>query len=143
MSNVEKRNLAQDLYCKGTLTRKAIADAVGVTEKTLRTWINKYGWDDIREAMTVTRKQLLTDAYSQLKKVNQQIEDNGGIINKELADAKSILRKEIEQLAESPLHVYVEVLDEFTEFIARKAPKQLQVFSNLVMEFLEGKYKES
>lgn len=143
MVNTEKRNLAQDLYIKGTLTRKAIADAVGVTEKTLRNWIEKYGWDDIREAMTVTRKQLLTDAYTQLKKVNKQIEDNEGVITKELADAKSILRKEIEQLSESPLHVYVDVLDEFTEYLARKSPKNLQTFSKLVMGFLEGKYKEA
>lgn len=142
MTNAEKRNLAQDLYVKGTLTRKAISAAVGITEKTLRKWIEDNGWDELKEAMTVTRKQLLADAYSQLKAVNQQIEDNGNVITKPLADAKSLLRKEIEQLSESPLHVYVEVLDEYTEYLARSAPKHLSFFSKSVMKFLQGKYED-
>jgi transposase-like protein len=141
MTNIEKRQLAQSLYIKGNLTKKAIAQAVGCTEKTLRTWIEKYKWDNLKEAHTVTRKQLLADAYAQLKAVNQKIEERGGVPNKELSDAKSILRKEIEALSDNPLHVYVDCFDEVLEWVMRNDPKSAQQISELLLKFLEEKQR--
>lgn len=141
--NDEKRSLAQSLYVKGNLSRKEISNIVNVTEKTLRSWIDKYGWDDLKEAQTVTRQQLLTDAYKQLKAVNQAIEGRGGIPDKTLSDAKSVLRKEIEALSDSPVHIYIEVFNEVTEWLITNYPGKAAEVSNLLLSFIEQKQKQA
>ena len=139
----EKRSIAQPLYTKGKLSRKEICQIVGVTEKTLRNWIEKYNWDDLKEAYSVTRQQLLADAYSQLKTVNQAVEEKGGIPDKQLADAKSILRKEIELLSDSPIHVYIEVFNEVTEWLMLQHPARAAEISQLLLTFIEDKTKHA
>lgn len=139
----EKRAVAQPLYTRGKLSRKEICKIVGVAEKTLRSWIEKYEWDNLKEAYSVTRQQLLADAYSQLKAVNQAVEDIGGIPNKTYADAKSILRKEIELLSDSPIHVYIEVFNEVTEWLMLKHPASAADISQLLLTFIEDKTKNN
>jgi len=118
MTNKEKKQLAYSLFIKSSLNRKEIAKQVGCTEKTLRRWIETEGWQPIKEAQTLTRGKLLQDAYSQLKAINDKINnDLGGIPNKELSDAKAVIRKEIETLSGHPLHLYVEVFTEFIDWV--------------------------
>jgi len=138
----EKKQLAQALFIKGTMHRKQIADAVSVTEKTLRNWIEAGEWETMKEACTITRPQLLLEAYKQLKAVNEKITERGGVPNKELSDAKSILRKEIEILSDAPIHVYVEVLDEFLEFVHKNHPADTISITNHMMNFLNMKQSE-
>jgi hypothetical protein len=138
----EKRALAQSLYTRGYLSRKEICEIVGITEKTLRAWIDKYDWDALKEAQTVTRQQLLTDAYRQLKAVNKEIEDRGGIPDKVLSDAKSMLRKEIEALSDSPVHIYIEVFNEVTEWLIKNHPGKAADISSLLLNFIEGRQKQ-
>lgn len=139
----EKRALAQSLYTRGRLSRKEICKIVSITEKTLRTWIDKHNWDALKEAQTVTRQQLLTDSYIQLKAVNQAIEDRGGIPDKTLSDAKSVLRKEIEALADSPVHIYIEVFNEVTEWLIKVHPGKAADISNLLLSFIEERQKQA
>jgi hypothetical protein len=138
----EKKRLAQAMYIKGTLSRKDIAAAVSITEKTLRNWIDLGEWDNLKEACTVTRQQLLADSYAQLSLINQAIADKGGVPDKVLYDAKSVIGKEIERLSSSPLHKYVEVIDEFTEFIAKTVPGKITEITKLTLEFLNKKQDE-
>jgi hypothetical protein len=139
----EKKALAQSLYTRGHLSRKEICDIVGITEKTLRAWIEKHEWNDLKEAQTVTRQQLLTDSYKQLKAVNQAIEDRGGIPDKTLSDAKSVLRKEIEALSDSPVHIYIEVFNEVTEWLIKNHPGKAADISNLLLSFIEQRQKQA
>ncbi|WP_053405167.1 hypothetical protein [Persicobacter sp. CCB-QB2] len=136
-----KKEQARSLYVKGRINRKEISQIVGVTEKTLRTWIIKEDWDSLKEAQTVTRQQLLQDAFSQLKAVNQKIDEIGGVPDKVLSDAKTALRKEIEFLESNPLHVYCEVFDELTEWVIENKPAKALEYSKLFREFLEQKHK--
>lgn len=135
----EKRKQACGLYVKGTLTRKQVAETVGVTEKTLRNWIDQYSWDNFKEAQTVTRQQLLLDAYTQLKAVNQKIADMGNVPDKSLSDAKGTLRKEIEALSDSPLHQYAEVFDEFAVWLIGQRPEKVAEIAQLQLIFLNEK----
>ncbi|MCT4647577.1 MAG: phage terminase small subunit-related protein [Carboxylicivirga sp.] len=132
----EKKKKAAGLYVKGTLTRKQVADTIGVTEKTLRKWIEEGNWDDLKEAKTVTRQQLLLDAYAQLKAVNRRIADMGNVPDKTLSDAKSQLRKEIETLSDSPLHQYAEIFDEFAVWLVHNNPDMAAEIAHLQLEFL-------
>lgn len=137
MKPQEKKKLAHSLFVKGNMTRKSIADQVGVQPKTLKSWIDKGNWEDMKEAQAITRPQLLQDAYNQLRAINLKVEELGGVPNKELSDAKAIVRKEIETFSNSPLHQYVEVFEEFIGFISKHSPEDLIRFAELSNEFIE------
>jgi predicted DNA-binding protein YlxM (UPF0122 family) len=139
----EKRRHAGKLYIKDEFTRKEIAERVGVTEKTLRDWIERFGWDELKEANTITRQQLLLDAYTQLKAVNQKIAGMGNVPDKALSDAKATLRKEIETLSDSPLHQYAEVFDEFAVWLMGKHPDKAADIAQLQLQFLNEKQNGS
>ena len=139
MNNEEKKRLAYSLYVKSSAkyTRKSLAKKVGVTETTLRRWISDGEWDLQRDASQITRPQLLMDAYAQLKAINQKIEKEfGGVPNKELSDAKASVRKEIELFSVMAIHKYIEVFEEFIDWLAKNNPKKLQEWAVLSQNFI-------
>ncbi len=119
------------------MNRKEIATQVGVTEKTLRNWIDGDNWEELKNSQTITRSQLLQDAYNQLRAINQKIEiDFKGIPTKELSDAKGVIRKEIEHFSHQPIYKYVEVFEEFIEYTSKISPSDLNKFSELSQGFI-------
>ncbi len=138
MRNAEKKNFAQGLFVKSDLNRKEIATQVGVTEKTLRKWIDDGGWQELKDVQSITRSQLLIDAYKQLAAINKKINDeHEGVPTKELSDAKGVIRKEIETLSDNPLYLYVEVFENFTDWMARNHPKHLKDLARLSYDFVQ------
>lgn len=143
MKMSEKKNLAQSLYVKSDFTRKQIAANAEVTEKTLRKWINDGDWDKMKDALQVTRPQLLVEAYAQLKAVNEKIRtDFGNVPTKDLSDAKGVLRKEIETLSSQPIHKYIEVFEDFIQFLSKSQPKELSKWASLSQSFINELVKE-
>jgi predicted transcriptional regulator len=137
MKNAEKKTLAKTLFVKSSMNRKEIATQVGVTEKTLRNWIDGDNWEELKNSQTITRSQLLQDAYNQLRAINQKIEiDFKGIPTKELSDAKGVIRKEIEHFSHQPIYKYVEVFEEFIEYTSKISPSDLNKFSELSQGFI-------
>jgi hypothetical protein len=137
MTNKEKQNLARSLFVKSSLTRKQIAIQVVCTEKTLRSWIIKFEWEKERETQTITRVSLLKDAYAQLGAINKDIfENHNGVPNKALSDAKATIRKEIEFLSSNPLHIYIEVFTEFTDWVATEHGSEMLEMLGLTDEFI-------
>lgn len=143
MKIVDKKNLAQSLYVKSDLSRKQIAENAGVTEKTLRNWISEGEWDKQRDAIQITRPQLLQEAYSQLKAINEKIKTEfGNVPNKELSDAKGVIRKEIELLSNQPIHKYIECFEEFIDYLSQNEPKELTKFASLSQQFINQLAKD-
>lgn len=138
MKNQEKKDFAKLLFIQSNLNRKEIASQVGVTEKTLRNWIESDNWQDIKDSQTITREALLSDSYAQLKAINEKIKTElGGVPNKELSDAKAVIRKEIESLSVHPTYRYVEVMEEFQSWLTRNEPQHLKVMTELSLKFVE------
>ena len=139
----EKKLTARSLFLKSDLSRKEIARIAGVTEKTLRRWIKDENWEELKAVESITRKQLLQDAYRQLKRINDYIENElDGIPNKEMSDAKAIIRKEIESLSDSPLHIYIEVSEELIHHVQMNHPDMVKSITGILSEFIESKAKE-
>jgi len=137
MTNAEKKTLSYSLFVKSSFSRKEIAKQVGCTEKTLRKWINDGKWDSIRDSQNLTSSKLLQDSYAQLKAINNHIkEELNGLPNKEMSDAKAVIRKEIEALSNNPLHKYVEVFTEFTDWMTLNHAKQSLNMLSLIDEFI-------
>jgi transposase-like protein len=139
LTNAEKKQLALSLYITGKHTRKEIAKMATCAEKTLRNWIDIENWDNLKQAKTVTRNSLLADEYFQLAALNAKIKEQGGVINKEQSDAKAVITKNIERLSDSPLHVYVEVLEELLSYMMENHASKSPEYSNIMYEFLQTK----
>lgn len=138
MTNKEKKSLAKNLYIKGNLSQTAIAEKVGCSRSSVSEWIKKGKWDELKESQTLTRGQLLQDAYKQLKAINNEIEQNHkGIPTKHLSDAKGVIRKEIEVFSENALYQYVGVFDEMTDWLEKNHPKELLKMTELINDFIE------
>lgn len=137
MKLADKKHLAQSLYVKSELSRKAIAEQVNITEKTLRKWIELGEWDKMKDAMQITRPQLLQEAYAQLQAINQIIrEEHNNVPPKDLSDAKGVIRKEIEAFSSNPIHRYIECFEDFIDYLSKNQPGQLRTFASLSMEFI-------
>lgn len=142
MKTAEKKVLAQGLFTRSNMTRKEIAAQVSVTEKTLRSWIVDGEWEKLRDSMMITKPQLLNESYQQLAAINKKIlEEHGGVPTKELSDAKGVIRREIEQFENQPIHLYVEVFEDVIQWMSRNEPDALQEFSKLTQRFLVAKSK--
>ena len=130
--------LAKTLFFKTDMTKKDIGEQANCSLVSLNKWIKEGCWEELKEAETVTKRQLLADAYKQLKAVNCLVEERGGVPDKELSDAKSILRKEIESFSDNPLHIYVECFESFIGFTAREHSEHLNTLILLTENFMES-----
>lgn len=93
--------------------------------------------------MQITRPQLLQEAYAQLKAVNEIIANkHGNVPTKELSDVKAVIRKEIESFTHQPIHKYIEVFEEFIDFLSRTEPSKLTDFATLSQAFINQISKE-
>ena len=140
MTSKEKQILAQTLYLSGKHTQKAIAELTGVTEKTIGKWAVEGKWEEMRQLQTVTKAELLKEAYSQLSKINKKIKDEmGGIPDKVMSDAKAQALREIEAFDERSLQTYADCFEDFTGWLVRNEPSQSVTFSQLLLRFLDYK----
>lgn len=132
------KQIARTLFFKTDLSKKDICEQADCSLVSLNKWIKDGRWEELKDAETVTKRQLLSDAYKQLKAVNALIDERGGVPDKELSDAKSILRKEIESFSDNPLHIYVECFENFIGHTARENPKHLKTLIALTETFIES-----
>lgn len=140
MKNSEKKEKARALFLNSSLNQKEIASQVDVTEKTLRKWREAEEWQTLKDLKTITISQLRQDTYSQLRAINKEISAlEPGDINsrKILFDSKAILGKELDRLSDSPLHVYIGVVDDFIGWLGSNYPIKLKDTTTLIYEFIE------
>ena len=138
MNRDEQKQLAQALYIAGNNHQKDIAKQVGITPKTLRNWIDKHNWEDLKTAKSITRKELLTAALNQLKALNKEIEENhNGIPNKQLSDAKGVIIKEINALSDQPLYKYVESFEDYLVWLNENQPAEVKLTAERTMQFIQ------
>ncbi len=103
LSIKQKKEWAQQLYCEGNITQKAIADKVGVSEKTLSKWANDDNWDRLRKSLLISKQEQLSHMYEQLSEINAAIrKKNPGerYANSKEADIMAKITASIEQLEE-------------------------------------------
>lgn len=143
MNNAAKKKLAKKLYINTGLSKKDIAEQLGVNRNTISNWVKINNWDAIKESQNITKSELLQQAYRQLKAINQTIEDeHDNIPPKHLSDAKGVVRKEIEQFSDNPLHIYIDVFNELTIWVQRNSSAHQIPLFELCNTFIEEKAKE-
>jgi DNA-binding XRE family transcriptional regulator len=86
LTNTQKREWAEMLYMQNQLSQKEIAIKVGVNEKSITTWKEKYCWEQMRKSLLTTKSEILRFLYSVLDKVKTKIEGEDGIGDTKMAD---------------------------------------------------------
>jgi transposase len=81
MTKENQQELAKILYMQN-MSNKDIATKVGITEKTVGVWIDKYSWKEHRASMQVSRQQLINKALNQINVMLQNGDVNPDALNK-------------------------------------------------------------
>jgi uncharacterized protein YjcR len=88
IENEQRRDLARMYYLQG-LTQKEIADKVGVSRNTISAWVKEEGWDSLRAAKTISRKEIV---QKMLKQINDKLESEKWTAD-EIVKAASAIEK--------------------------------------------------
>ncbi len=95
----EKVEYAWLLFKDGSYTRTMIAHKVGVAEKTITEWKQKYNWDAKAKSIKQTREENLIELHNQWAAINKLIkEKQDGIPNTGQADIIKKLSSAIKEL---------------------------------------------
>lgn len=137
------KETAQRLFCNTSLTMKDIAEQIEIDPRTLSRWAKEGNWDDIRSARSVTRPELLKHTLAQINALNEAIEEQGGLPNKQQSDAKGVLAKELSILQrEDPISTHVEILEGFSVWLSEDDLELAKKFAPKMLEYLQEKAKQ-
>lgn len=147
MAKDKARRLAEELFVKQRKTAREVAKLVGVTEKTIGKWIDKYGWKERRAANMSNLKSgieninALINIYTERAiEIERDNETPVGLTDKELAEYKKDKVKEKVSLIDSiaklnktkenfekdhriPYNVYINVTEQIMSAMLDKVPK--------------------
>jgi transposase len=142
----EKRDYAQTLFLYTDKSQQEIALAVGVSENTLSKWKQEGDWPTLKGAMTTTKPQLVRDLYQQISLIRESAKTEDGkvrALNYKEAQSINMLSKAVENL-DSKLDAgkYVQVMEEFVNWLFQAAPKEAQNFLQYQDRFMKGKFAE-
>lgn len=143
MAKLREQKLAEDLYIKGKKTNKEISELVGVTEKTIGEWVDKFKWKDRRTAALsstnngIINLKALVDLYAQ-KLIDLENNDEGDIKERaRLTDALSKANKTLESFEKDnkiPYTVYINVMELIMGDMLVKIPEKHHL---AILDFFE------
>ena len=73
LTNQQKKEWAQLLYLKENLTQQEIADKVGVSRRTVVSWVNSGKWEEMKAGLTMTREQQIMNIQRQIAEINRTV----------------------------------------------------------------------
>ncbi len=148
MAKLREQKLAEDLYIKGKKTAKEIATLVGVTEKTVGDWAEKFKWKDRRNALLGSAQNgllninNLIDMYAENLVAMESNPDATQADKTKLVDALAKLNKAkdgFEKEYRIPYNTYINVMDLIMSDMLVKVNPKIHLE---VMEFFENHTNE-
>lgn len=148
MAKIREQKLAEDQYINGKKTAKEIAALVGVTEKTIGDWVEKFKWKDRRNALLSSKEKGLTNLNQLIDMYSEKLI---AIENEDFPDPKEQWRlstalanankskNSFEKDNKIPYNTYVNVMDLImSDMLIKVNPKHHLV----IMEFFENHTNE-
>lgn len=71
-SNINKKDIAKDLYLKGGCTQEEIATKVGTTRQTVSRWAREGKWEELRASFTISTENILAGMIRQVSEIQNQ-----------------------------------------------------------------------
>lgn len=144
---MEKQTTARLLFLEGSHTQRSIAQAVGVSERTVHSWIKVHGWDRLRQAARTAPIVIADNILSQVVELQNDIASREeGKRYPSLAEAE-LTRKlvlSLDRMKSAPcLSQTMQVLQVFRSFAADAYDMGFRHKLNSLMErFIEGKARD-
>jgi DNA-binding XRE family transcriptional regulator len=148
MAKIREQKLAEDLYIKGKKTAKDIAQLVGVSEKTVGDWVEKFKWKERRNALLGSQKNglqninSLIDMYADNLVAMENDKDARPEQKTKLVDAIAKLNKtkdSFEKEHRIPYNTYINVMDLIMSDMLVKVNPKIHLD---IMEFFENHANE-
>lgn len=135
VSQDEKRSRAQDLYLNTDLNQKRICEIVGWTEKTFKDNKDKYGWQSLKGAQTITANSIVSKLYI---KIDKLVSDDSDSVE---ADKLIKIAKSIEYLSNKKvtLSQHINCAKELLTYAFGKNPELTKQFSKIYQDFINEK----
>lgn len=73
LSISDKQYLAKILYTREQLDGKVVAKKVGVSERTMSEWVNKFNWKSLRNRMLLSKEDNINALYEELEQIAAEI----------------------------------------------------------------------
>lgn len=143
LSVKQKREWAELLYMQNQLSQKEIAAKVGVTEKTISGWKEKYSWEQMRKSLLTTKAEILRFLYNVLDKLKKKIEsEEDGIGDSKQADMVIKYTAAIKTLeTETSISVLMEAGMQFHKYMQTIDPAKALDYLNNYDGFIKEKIK--
>ncbi len=143
LTNKEKREYAWLLYKEGALTQKAIAEKVGVSEKTISDWKTEEKWETKRRSLYNTREDILVDLYVILENTKNAVKERGGVANSKDGDAILKMSQSIKNLeTETSIGQIYEVCKGLIQHVQALDFEKAKEIIDYVDSFLKEKLKK-
>ena len=148
MAKIREQKLAEDLYINAKKTAKEIALLVGVSEKTVGDWVEKFKWKDRRNALLSSAKNGLVninnliDIYAEKLVEMENNPDANNTDKIKLVDAIAKLNKTkdgFEKEHRIPYNTYINVMDLIMSDMLSKTNPKIHLE---VLEFFENHTNE-
>lgn len=122
---IEKsKELARLYYLNGD-TQKLVAEKVGVSRVTINKWVSDGGWDTMRMAKSITRKELVA---KMMQKANDKLEE-GNMSFDEMAKLSASI-KELDKQTNAV--TILEVLTAYNEWLVVRMQVDKELTTDLV-----------
>ncbi|MBD9165896.1 MAG: DDE transposase family protein [Parabacteroides johnsonii] len=73
LTNKQKKDWAKMLYLNEHITQKEIAERVNVNKMTIGKWVKEGKWEEMKTAVSITKKEQLANLYRQIAEINKAI----------------------------------------------------------------------
>jgi DNA-binding XRE family transcriptional regulator len=145
MNVSEKKEWAKTIYIREQLTQKETARRVKVTEKTMSSWVNKEGWEKLRQSIIVTKEEQLRRIYMQIDELNSfimDLEPGHRFANSKQADTINKLASAARKLeTEASIADIIEVSKRFLNWLRQTDFEKAKDVSNLIDAFIKDSLK--
>jgi uncharacterized protein YjcR len=134
-----KQNLAQELFLKTDQTRQEIADAVGISIRTLHSWIDKYAWEDMKAAKAASVHNIQNISFRIAEKFMKQMEEKlsaGAKLDNGDIDSINKLSRALKNISgDESLSMYISVFSKFLSWLKDRDLETAKQVSPFMQEF--------
>jgi len=133
LTSEDKKAIAMELYMETDKSQKEICLIVGITEKTFTKWKNEGDWELLKQAQTITAKNIIANLYNQAYTLSTA--------DKVDADKLVKLANTIEKLQNRKVAIshIINVFKDFTTFAFSENPELAKQINVLQKKFVESK----
>jgi len=141
LKNDQKKEWAKELYLKGSLTQKEIAEKVSCSAVTINKWVEVGKWKTLKQSMLITRESQLNRLYAQLDELTTNImgrEPGSRFANSKEADTIGKLTNAIKSMeTEASIADIVEVCKRVLNWLRPINPGNSKIVASVFDDFIK------